>query len=313
MPTEPQSNKSNDVREPRQPLWAERVFLNDGWRLRPILRVLLFAVGVFLVRLEVGSSLFERLKGMTLWRQLFWSSLVLSVAFLALSWIFVRLVDGRRYSTLGLNFQRGWARQLGIGFGVGAALQLLVMAILVGTRSVSYSGGVTHDFFFWKHVGLNGVLFFLAASVEELSFRGYAFQRLVDSVGTGTAIIASAVLFGLAHMGNPGATFFSTLNTVLAGIVLTVPYVRTRSMWMQIGVHWAWNLSMATIVSLPVSGIRFVPSAFSAQTARWPWLNGGAYGPEGGAVVTIVSVAAILWLAWTRYLTPSQQAREDLQ
>jgi membrane protease YdiL (CAAX protease family) len=313
MPTEPNPNKSNENSSPRELLWIERVILKDGGRLRPIIRIVLFVAAIWLVSLEIGSVIFGYTHGMSIWWQLFYGSLARSFAYLALSWIFVRLIDGRPFSSLGLTFRRGWPKELGIGFGVGAALQLLVMAILVGTRSVHYSGGVVHDFLFWKRVAFNAVLFFFAASVEELSFRGYAFQRLVDSVGTGTAIVASAVLFGLAHMGNPSATFFSTLNTVLAGIVLTVPYIRTRSMWAQLGLHWSWNLTMATIVSLPVSGIGFAPNLFVAQIGRWPWLNGGAYGPEGGAVVTIVSVVGIAWLVRTRYLTPSQQAQEDLQ
>lgn len=313
MPTDPNSNKPNVDSSPRQLLWVERVILKDGGRLRPIIRIVLFVAAIWLVSLEIGSVIFGYTHGMSIWWQLFYGSLALSFAYLGLSWIFVRLIDGRPFSSLGLNFQRGWAKELGIGFGVGAALQLLVMTILIATRSVQYSGGVIHDLLFWKRVGFNAVLFFFAASVEELSFRGYAFQRLLESVGTGTAIAASAVLFGLAHMGNPSATFFSTLNTVLAGIVLTVPYIRTRSMWAQIGLHCSWNLTMATIVSLPVSGIGFAPHFFAAQVARWSWLNGGAYGPEGGAVVTIVSVVGIVWLAQTRYLTPSHRPQEDLQ
>jgi membrane protease YdiL (CAAX protease family) len=313
MPIEPQPNNPKEMPPERQPLWSERVFLSDGGRLRPILRVLIFAFGVFLINVEVGGAVFNFNRANPLWWQLFWSSLALAISFLLLSWIFVRLVDGRPFSSLGLTLRPGWVKELCIGFGAGVALQLLVIAILAGTRSVHYSGGVLYDLQFWKRVGMNGGLFLIAAGVEELSFRGYAFQRLIDSVGTGTAIVASAVLFGLAHIGNPGATLFSTANTVLAGIVLVVPYVRTRSMWTQIGLHWSWNLAMATIVSLPVSGMKFVPNLLLAQNARWNWLSGGNYGPEGGVVVTVVSVAGILWLAWTKYLTPSPRAQEDLQ
>jgi uncharacterized protein len=313
MPTQMQPNEPENVPPARPPLWAERMFLNDGGRMRPIIRVMLFAAAVLLVNLEVGSAIFNFTRELSFWWQLFWSSLVLAVVLLFLSWIFVRLVDGRAFYSLGLNFRRGWGKQLSIGFGVGVALQLLVMAILAGTHSVRYSDGILYDIHFWKRVGLNAGLFFFAASVEELTFRGYAFQRLIESVGIGGAIIAPAVIFGLAHSWNPSATFFSALNTMLAGVVLAVPYVRTRSMWAQIGLHWSWNLTLATIVSLPVSGIGFGPSLFVAQDSGPRWLNGGPYGPEGGAAVTIVSVAAILWLARTRWLTPSHGVQEDLQ
>jgi hypothetical protein len=312
MPTEPQSGKPSDVPPAHQPLLAERVFLSGG-RVRPILRAILFAMCAGLVSIEVRSALFSFIGGIPFWWQLFWGSLAMAIVFLLLSWIFVRFVDGRPVASLGLSLRRGWAKQIGIGFGLGATMQLFVIAILAGTRSVHYSGGVIYDIHFLKRVGLNAGLFFFAASVEELSFRGYAFQRLIESFGMGGAIAASALLFGLAHIGNPDATFFSTLNTILAGILLALPYVRTRSMWMQIGLHWSWNLALATMVSLPVSGMSFGPSLFVAQDARWKWMNGGLYGPEGGAAVTIAAVLAILWLAWTRHLTPSPRAPEDLQ
>ena len=157
------------------------------------------------------------------------------------------------------------------------------------------------------------MLFAIAATVEELSFRGYALKWLMWSIGTPAALVISSILFGVGHLFNPGATFFSTLNTVLAGILLAVPYVRTRSMWMQIGLHWSWNFVLATIVSLPVSGLNFGPRFFVTADSGPHWLTGGNYGPEGGAAVTIVCVAGIGWLLSTRLLKPSPSAQKDLQ
>jgi hypothetical protein len=156
-------------------------------------------------------------------------------------------------------------------------------------------------------------MFAMAATVEELSFRGYALKWLTWSIGAPAAVVLSSILFGAGHLFNPGATFFSTLNTALAGILLAVPYVRTRSMWMQIGLHWSWNLVLATIVSLPVSGINFGPHLFITEDSGPHWLTGGTYGPEGGAVVTIVCVAGIAWLLSTKLLKPSPSAQKDLQ
>ena len=39
---------------------------------------------------------------------------------------------------------------------------------------------------------------------EELMFRGYPFQRLVEAIGAGGAILVFSVLFGLVHLMNPG-------------------------------------------------------------------------------------------------------------
>jgi uncharacterized protein len=297
----------------RQLSWIERVFLSNDANLRPLYKVVLFAIAVFLLNIEVGCIVFTYTRNLPLRYQFLWNSLALVIAFLLLSWLFLRVADGRKFSALGLTFRRGWGRELSLGFALGVTLQLLVMATLLATFSVHYSTGDIINLHFLGQAAELTALFALAAAVEELSFRGYAFQRLIDAVGAPAALVASSVLFGLGHLGNPSATLFSTLNTILAGLLLGLPYIRTRSMWMQIGLHWSWNLTMAILVSLPVSGITFTPSLLTARESGPAWLTGARYGPEGGAVVTIVSIAAIAWLLCTRHLTPSPAAPEDLQ
>jgi membrane protease YdiL (CAAX protease family) len=307
-PEVPKANSSE-----RQPILTERVFLGPDGCLRPILRALLFFLGVMAVQREVGIALYGVLHDAPLETQLYWSSLTLVVALLLVSWIFLRVLDGRSFSLLGLTYRRGWTTQLMGGFALGVGLQLVIAAALLAARAVHFSGGAEFDLLFWKRVLGNGLLFALAAAVEELFFRGYGFQRLIDSIGTGGALLATSALFGFMHLNNPNATFFSTLNTFLAGILLAMPYVRTRRMWMQIGLHWSWNFAMATIVSMPVSGLRFGGSLFRTEDKGPVWLTGGQYGPEGGVVVTIVCLLAIIWFLLTGKLTPSPDTQEDLQ
>jgi uncharacterized protein len=297
----------------RKPVLSERTFLGGDGRVRPIFRALVFILSLIAVNYEIARGVGSFTQGSTLWVQFFWGSLALMFGFLLLSWFFLRLADGTGFSALGLTLRRGWGRELAIGFGVGMALQILVAAIFLATRTVHYSSAGAYDLQFWRRLGANVALFAVAATVEELTFRGYGFQKLIQSMGAPAALLVSSLIFGLLHLWNPNATFFSTINTILAGIILAIPYIRTRSMWMQIGLHWAWNLTMATLISLPVSGIDFGPHFFSTQSTGPGWLTGGIYGPEGGAAVTIVSLAGIAWLLRSRQLSSSPAAREDLQ
>ena len=305
------SPENPNARRPRS--FGERVFLLENDGLRPYVRVLLFGLGLLVIYFSVSVLIGPHLSDMSFWPQLFWSSVAFAISFLALSWIFVRVVDRRDFSTLGLSLRPGWSRELCIGLAFGTALQLLVLAILFATRPVHYSPAGEYNLHFWRLVGANVLLFAVAGTVEELAFRGYALKWAMISVGAPAAVVISGILFGVAHGLNPGATFFSTLNTALAGILLALPYLRTRSMWMQIGVHWSWNLALCTIVSLPVSGINFGPHFFTTTHAGPAWLTGGNYGPEGGAVVTIACVAGIAWLISTRRLKPSSSTQKDLQ
>ncbi len=313
MSTPPFSYNSENPKAQRPRSLGERIFLIDRGRLRYYVRIILFVFCVLAIQVVVATLFGQYAHDASLWAQFFWSSVVLVATFLGLSWIFVRFIDHREFSTLGLTFQPGWARQLFIGLAIGTALQLIVMAILAATHSVHYSPLGGYSLHLWRLVGANILLFAIAATVEELAFRGYAFKWLMWSVGTPAALIILGILFGAAHLTNPNPTFLSTLNTALAGILLAIPYVRTRSMWMQIGLHWSWNVVLCTIVSLPVSGINFGPGLFVTENSGPRWLSGGIYGPEGGAAVTIVCAIGIGWLLSTKLLKPSPSAKKDLQ
>ena len=108
------------------------------------------------------------------------------------------------------------------------------------------------------------LLVLLAGSLaEELMFRGYPFQRLVEAIGPGGAILVFSVLFGLVHWTNPGASFWGLLNTVVIGVVLSVAYLRTRALWLPWGFHFAWNATLG-LVSSACPSAAFVFSMLSS-------------------------------------------------
>lgn len=73
------------------------------------------------------------------------------------------------------------------------------------------------------------------AFVEELLFRGVIFSNLLP-YGKGTAIIGSAVLFGLMHRN-----IEQILYATVAGVVLAWIYWRTRSIWVCVLTHFLNN------------------------------------------------------------------------
>jgi len=229
------------------------------------------------------------------------------------SWAMLALADRRSFQTLGMWFYSGWWREMLAGAGIATALMSVTIAMLVATRSVVYQGLAAasgQEAAQWSRVVL---LLLLAAASEEFVFRGYVLQRLMDSFGTPAAVLITSVLFGLAHSLNPSATAFSTVNTMLAGILLSVAYVRTRALWLPIGLHFAWNFLLGPIFSLPVSGILISPVLFQPVLTGHAWLTGGLYGPEGGAALTVICCVGIIWLARSRTIRVSPAMQEALQ
>jgi uncharacterized protein len=143
------------------------------------------------------------------------------------------------------------------------------------------------------------VVFILAtgAMAEELAFRGYPFQRLVDATGAAAAIGLSSALFGTVHLRNPHASMFSLINTVAIGIVMAVAYLRTRALWLPWGLHFGWNLTLGLLLGLPVSGLLQFAVVVRANPTGPGWLTGGQYGIEGGAAGTLGIVAGLSFVA----------------
>jgi uncharacterized protein len=154
------------------------------------------------------------------------------------------------------------------------------------------------------------LLLILAAAFEELVFRGYAFQTLLRGAPAVVPILLFSIYFGWAHWGNPDRTLFSTVNTALAGVWLSIAYLRTRNLWFPTALHFAWNWTMGVFFGIPISGLQIERPLLVTSSDGPVWLTGGNYGSEGGAAATIVLIAAtaVIWRArWLR-VSPEMDA-----
>ena len=153
----------------------------------------------------------------------------------------------------------------------------------------------------------------VGALAEELMFRGYPFQRLVEAVGPVGAIAIFSILFGAVHLMNPGATAIGLVNTVLIGVVLAIAYLRTRALWLPWGLHFGWNASLGLLFGLPVSGLRMF-NVVDRMSAPGPtWLTGGSYGPEAsvpGAIAVLVGLLVVCVWPMERMDNPVTSARK---
>jgi membrane protease YdiL (CAAX protease family) len=144
-------------------------------------------------------------------------------------------------------------------------------------------------------LGLFGIMA-SAAVVEEVLFRGLLFRIVEQWTGTWIALVLSALLFGLSHLGNPDATLWgATAIAIEAGCMLAAAYAATRTLWLPIGLHFGWNFAVGGIFGSVVSGNGASQGLLQTVTSGPALLTGGAFGPEGspyavvfGLVLTIV-------------------------
>lgn len=183
------------------------------------------------------------------------------------------------------------------GLIIGLVMFSIVMAIMFGfgLYRFEYRGPTSA----WHGAGLaiqSGIL-------EEVLVRGIVLRLMWRAFGPLTAFILSAVLFGAGHVGNPGATLFTTACIAIeAGVMLGSFYALTGRLWVSIGVHAGWNFTQGYLFGAAVSGGDF-GNAIATSTANdqfSKWLTGGAFGPEASLPSFVVCVAVgtlVLWLA----------------
>ena len=209
----------------------------------------------------------------------------------------------------------GLARRAGAGreFALGAAIGWTGMAAIA--LIIAMFGGLVIFFYTnWRQfaeIPLDLAILLIAALAEEVAFRGYPFQRLIEATGPLFATFFLSILYALVHITNSGASPASFIVAMLAGWVFSIAYLRTRGLWVSWGIHFAWNASMAVLFGLPLMGLtRFSPVISS--TALGPtWLTGFDYGPEGSAIAIVVMLGLIALtlyatrnLSW-RYVQPA--------
>jgi membrane protease YdiL (CAAX protease family) len=121
-------------------------------------------------------------------------------------------------------------------------------------------------------------------------------------------VLLTSVPFAAVHLNNPHAVpGFTFVNTTLAGVWLAVAYLRTRSLWLPLALHWSWNWAQASLLGFPVSGIeRIAPAPFLQAVNVGPdWLTGGAYGVEGGAACTVALLISTLVIWRAKLFSPA--------
>lgn len=222
----------------------------------------------------------------------------LPVAFLILvTWACLRL---RRESmaAVGLRLDLTWLREILGGAALGMALILLVTGLIAATGGVRFSPDPAGSL---DALAMGAWVFAWVVLLEELLFRGFVFQRMVDGIGRWPALVAMAALFALAHWGNPGmdgATLvWATIDTALGAILLGLAYLRTRRLALPIGIHFGWNWAQGSLLGFDVSGLDQAGWLLPELLGKPQWLTGGAFGPEASIFAVLVDAAAVV-LMW---------------
>lgn len=184
---------------------------------------------------------------------------------------------------------------LGIGFLMFEAVFLIMLASGEVT-SVSFNPEASISMLVLFLLG-----FIIQGASEEILLRSYYFVSGGVSGGIPLAIAASAGVFALLHLANPGINPLSVVNLFLFGVFAALYFLRRGSIWGIAAIHSIWNYAQGNIFGCKVSGMDMGDSLFITVAQNNSSLfTGGAFGPEGGLGVTVVLVSGIVVLLFMK-------------
>ena len=171
---------------------------------------------------------------------------------------------------------------------------IFLLVLTIGKGRIVSDGITVSGLTFWWLVA-----FVLVGIAEEALNRGFFMAVLRRCRNVPVIMFVPSVIFGLLHLRNPGVTFFSFSNIVLAGILFSYMFLRSGSIWMCIGYHITWNIFQGVVYGMPVSGLQ-PPGIITTKYMESNLLNGGAFGIEGGILTTIMTLLSFLFV-WYYY------------
>lgn len=168
------------------------------------------------------------------------------VVTIAIFWV-VSKIRGSTWSDFGLARPKSWGLTVLMGIGVTVVMVVLFMLLMPLLTSAFPIPQVDNSRFDILRGNLPNLIlnvvaaWFTAAFLEELLWRGYLMNRLVDLQGKKTklawviALVGSAIIFGLAHayQGLGGVIKITVVGLLFGAAFLIV----RRSLWPVIIMH----------------------------------------------------------------------------
>ncbi|HKM94248.1 MAG TPA: CPBP family intramembrane glutamic endopeptidase, partial [Prolixibacteraceae bacterium] len=199
-----------------------------------------------------------------------------------------KYIDKKSIKSIGFKFKYK-AKDIGLGF-------LFALIIIGGGAGlIQYLGFIDISFnqFNFAQVLVGFCLFFIVSISEEILFRGYILNNLLDSMNKYVALIISALIFSSFHGLNSNLTKIGFANLFLAGVLLGSAYVFIKNLWFSISLHLFWNFIQGSILGFSVSGLK-IESLFDVKNTGDKIFSGGEFGFEGSLLCTLFTAISIL-------------------
>ena len=183
------------------------------------------------------------------------------VAVVFATWFMARWIDRKPWAYFGMPLRNALRSSFWIGSVIGLAALALQLEIMHLCGWFDFGTQQLHGGAIVKYGALWAVMFFLVGVTEEGILRGYVQRVTTDGLSmlsNGWSFWVSAILFsimfGAAHLGNPGENKFGIVMVFIDGMAMCFSLWRTGDLWFAIGNHAAWDWGQTFLFGTPNSG-----------------------------------------------------------
>lgn len=209
--------------------------------------------------------------------------------------LLLKYFDKRPLGMLGLGFYKGNLKEVSTGMLIGlivGGISIVMMAVL-GFASFTLNN---IQFELILYVLFILIILMISAAFEEVFFRGYIFQALMEERNLIVTLTLFSLVFGFAHLSNEGITAYAIIFAICAGVFLGVLFYKTRSLWICIGMHYTWNFMVAPMFGIGVDNHKYLNNSILSYT---PIELNFPIGPEAATEliqsIVIIIFTIIIW------------------
>ena len=272
-----------------------------------IIMGLVQSIGVVLIMMASGVDMANPDSAEALFSEMGFDSPVMLIltgfsllgSFAAL-WVATKFIDRKPLMSIGLSVKdKANEMLIGLGFALAFIGGLFLVLWLIGAINITGYVG------FKPGVFIVSVMLFMAAFDEELIFRGYILNNMMDSTGNRwIALAGSSLLFALLHSGNTNvwSTWVPMTELFAAGFILGISYTFTKNLWFPTFFHFGWNFFQG-LFGFEISGFNVDSWKIISHenTGNVPDIvSGGAFGIEG-SVITLSCTIICTYLIFKYY------------
>lgn len=194
-----------------------------------------------IIILELMLSLMRKI-GLNILNDSLTGNVLLEITILIMQFLIIRKYSkGELLAAIGLDNAKGSIKNVLQGAALGLIGTILIYLIIF-IMEIGFYEGVGFKFYNTKTV-----LFFVfsiftraffAGVCEEVFFRGVLLNYLVKYKGKIFGLLVSSLIFAVFHCTRY-ASLYQLASVLISGITLGYIYIRTKSLYMSIGLHFA--------------------------------------------------------------------------